>query len=202
MDHGLGSHQTYDFVHNFTFDSYEVNTPCNVYLGDESIMKAIGMRTNAMKTIVRGKINQICVKDTLCVPKLRANLLSISKVVSNDLIVQFNLNKCFAKTCNGKDILYKMNFTKMYEVDATNLVQCPTEDDALEPWYHQLGHLNVKDIHRLQNMMSDMNVGKFTSSLLYEACVEGKQHKTVFMNKREDEQPSLWRLYIPTCVAP
>lgn len=93
-----------------------------------------------------------------------------------------------------------MNFTKMYEVDATNLVQCPTEDDTLEPWYRRLGHLNVKDIHRLQNMMSDTNVGKFTSSLLYEARVEGKQHITVFLNKGEDEQPSLWRLYNTTYV--
>lgn len=75
MDHGLGSHQTYNFSHDFTSDSYEVITLCNVYLGDDSIMKVIGMRFIVMKIIVRDKINQIYIKDALRVPKLQANLL-------------------------------------------------------------------------------------------------------------------------------
>lgn len=38
------------------------------------------------------KINQICIKDVLHVPKLHVNLLWVSKLVLIDFKVQFNLN--------------------------------------------------------------------------------------------------------------
>lgn len=34
-------------------------------------------------------------------------------------------------------------------------------DDVLELGYHCLGHLNTKGVYMLQNMVSDMNIGKF-----------------------------------------
>ena len=115
---------------------------------------------------MRGKINQIHIKYTLRVPKLQANLLSVSKLVLNNLKVQFNLNKYFVKVCGGEAIaivphinnLYLMNFTKVHEADAVNLVQSPTEDGALKLWLCHLSHLNVKNIHMLKNMMSNMNI--------------------------------------------
>ena len=79
---------------------------------------------------------------------------------------------------------------KVHELEATNLVQSPMEDDALELWHHYLGHLNVKSARSLQNMMSGMNLGNFsclTSSLLCEACIEGKQHGVVFPNEGKNK---------------
>ena len=70
----------------------------------------------------------------LHIPKSHANLFSESKVVSNNLSVHFNLNKCIVKFCNGEAIviapheckLYKINFVKVHKVKAANLVQYPT----------------------------------------------------------------------------
>jgi hypothetical protein len=69
---------------------------------------------------------------------LQANLLSVSKLVSNDFKVQSKLNECFVKGHNGKAIaiapregnLYGMNFTKLHGVDVTNWVQSLMGDDA------------------------------------------------------------------------
>ena len=69
-------------------------------------------------------------------PKLQANLLSVSKLMSNALKMQFNLNDCFIKTCDGEAItiaqlkgnFYEMNFKKVHRVDVANLMQSPMEN--------------------------------------------------------------------------
>lgn len=69
-------------------------------------------------------------KNTLQVPKLKANLFLVSKVVSNGLKVQFNLNECILQICDNKTIaivsrednLYEMNFTKIHRAYTPNLV--------------------------------------------------------------------------------
>lgn len=55
------------------------------------------------------------------VPKLHVNLLSVSQFVSNE---------CIVKSCNDeaiaiaphKNILYEINFIKVYEADTADLV--------------------------------------------------------------------------------
>ena len=94
----------------------------------------------------------------------------MSKLVLNNLKVQFNLNKCIIKSCNSEAIaitsrkrnLYRINFVKVHEAKAANLVQSPTEDDTLVLWHRLLGHLNIKGVHTLQNMISGTNFGKFS----------------------------------------
>jgi hypothetical protein len=82
--------------------------------------------------------------------------------------------------------LYGINFAKVHEAEAANLMQFPTGDDALEFWYYHLGHLNVKSVNTLQNVVSGMKFDKCFCSislLLCEACIKGKQHRVAFPNK-------------------
>ena len=72
---------------------------------------------------------------------------------------------------------------KMHGVKSANLLQSPMGNDVLELWYCYLGHLNVKNVHTLQNMVSNMNLGIFscpTSLFLCETC---KQYRVAFSNK-------------------
>ena len=70
---------------------YEVITPYNVYLDDDSIVEVIGMGSIVLNSIVRGKINQIIIIDAVHLSNLQANFLLVSKLVLNGLNVQFNL---------------------------------------------------------------------------------------------------------------
>jgi len=79
--------------HRTTFDMYEVITPYNVYLDDDSIVEVIGMGSIVLNSIVRGKINQIIIIDAVHLSNLQANFLLVSKLVLNGLNVQFNLWK-------------------------------------------------------------------------------------------------------------
>lgn len=142
-------------LYRATFDKYEEIAPRNVYLSVDKIIEAIDMRSIIVKNIVRGKINRIPIKDAFHVSKMQVNMFLVKELVSNNLKIQFNLNECFVKTCDGKaiaimsrkDNLYEMNFTKVHESDAANLVQFPTGDGTLKLWHHCLSHLNVKGVH-------------------------------------------------------
>ena len=82
-------------LHRVTFDMYDAITLHNVHLDDNSIVKAIGMIFIIMEVMLKCKIDQICITNTFNVPKLHANLFSVSKFVSNGLKMHFNLKKIF-----------------------------------------------------------------------------------------------------------
>lgn len=108
--------------------------------GDDSIMKAIDMDFIVVGVIVRGKIKRICIKDALHVPKLKGNLLLVSKLLLSGLKVQFKLNECIVRSRNKKFVaislckgnLYQIKFDKMHGVDATNLMQLSTKVGGLD----------------------------------------------------------------------
>ncbi len=100
-------------------------------------------------------------------PKLHANLLLVSKILSSGCKVQFNMNECIVRAFDGEVIaialhegnLYQVTFTKVCEMHVANVAQTSTIDGALELWHRCLGHFNVKGVHALQNMVSGMNLG-------------------------------------------
>lgn len=122
-------------VYKVAFDTYEIITPHNVRLDDNNIVQTIWMRSIVVKSILESKINQIHIKNVLYVPKLHANLLSVNKLMSNGLNVQFNLNEWIVKSYNDEVIaiiprkcnLYEINFVKVHEAETTNLMQFQQE---------------------------------------------------------------------------
>jgi transposase InsO family protein len=97
------------------------------------------------------------------------------------------MNECIVRAFNGEVIaiapregnLYQVTFPKVCEMHVANVAQTSTIDGALEHWHRRLGHLNVKGVHALQNMVNGMNLGNMpclTSSFFCEGCIEGKQH--------------------------
>jgi transposase InsO family protein len=175
----------------FNIDMYEVIPTRNVHMGDDSIVEAIGMGSILVEVMVKGQTNRIRIKDVLRVPKLHANLLSVSKILSSGCKVQFNMNVCIVRAFDGEVIvialrdgnLYQVTFTKVCEMHVANVAQTSIIDGALELWHRRLGHLNIKGVHALQNMVSGMNLGNMpcpTSSFVCEGCIEGKQHRKPF----------------------
>ena len=57
-----------------------------------------------MNIILEDKVNQICIKNDLSIFKLHANLLSMSKLMSNGLRIQFNLDKCMSNLMMVKQL--------------------------------------------------------------------------------------------------
>lgn len=84
IDSGATKRMTFQKV---AIDTYKVIAPCNVLLGDDSALEVIGMASIIVELLVRDKIKRIGIKNALHVPKLQANLLLVSKLLSNGLKV-------------------------------------------------------------------------------------------------------------------
>ena len=193
MDSGATKHMT---SHRTAFDTYEVISPRNVRLSDGSAAEAIGMGSIVVGVEMRGKATTIRITDVLHVPKLQANLLSVSKLLSKDLKVRFDVNECIVRGANGEVVaiarregnLYLMTFKELHGAHSTNLENSRAGGDSVELWHHRLGHLDVRSIYALQSMVKGINLGKTsppTTSLVCEACTEGKQYAAKWGNNEE-----------------
>lgn len=186
MDSGATKHMT---PNRAVFDTYEAIAPRNVHLGDDSVVEAVGVGSIVVEVLVGGRSKRIRIKNSLHVPKLQANLLSVSKLVSSGMKVQFNMDGCTLRAPNGEVLavaplegnLYEVTFTKVHEADAAHLVQSSMKNGAIELWHRRLGHLNKRSVYFLQSMVSGMTLGKDESSMPFcEGCVQGKQHRASF----------------------
>lgn len=73
----------YVILHRAEFHTSKIIDPCNVYLEDDCVLKAIGMGSIIMEAIVKGKINCVVVKDVLHMPELQTDFLPVGKFVLN-----------------------------------------------------------------------------------------------------------------------
>jgi hypothetical protein len=170
MYSGATKHMT---SHPYAFDTYEVLTSRNVHLGDDSILEAIGIGSIVAEVMVRGKINKIRINDCLHVPKLHANLLSVSKFVSNGLKVQFNINECIICVSDGHSVaiaprernLYHLHVVKIHGMNAANLVQSNGGDGGLQLWHRRLDHLNESGVRTLWNIMTGIDLTQVSCPL-------------------------------------
>ena len=64
MDSGATKHMT---PHRVAFHTYEVISPRNVHLGDDSIVDAIGVGSIIVEVLVRGHLKKVTMKDVLYV---------------------------------------------------------------------------------------------------------------------------------------
>lgn len=69
MDSGATKHMT---SYKDAFDIYEVIVPRYVHFNNDSVVKAIEMRSILVEAIVRRRINRIYMKDALYVSKLKS----------------------------------------------------------------------------------------------------------------------------------
>lgn len=74
------SHKAHDF-NRAAFDTYEVISPRNVRFDDDNMAEGIGMTSIVVGVETKDKMKRIWIKNVLHVPKLQANLLSVSKFV-------------------------------------------------------------------------------------------------------------------------
>ena len=140
---------------------------------------------------VKGLTKKIRIEEVLHVPKLHANLLSMSKLSLGGLKVHFNLVGCIVRSPSGVLIasapregnLYYLHFTKVNGTSMACVAQGSTHEDLVELWHRMLGHLNVKSMKSLQHIVKGLNLSSCKhdwSSMVCKGCIEGKQARQPF----------------------
>jgi hypothetical protein len=72
--------------------TYKAIAPQNVNLDDDSVIESMRMDLITVEVIVKRKSKIIHINDAFHVPNLKSNLFSVTKLLSNRLKAQFNLN--------------------------------------------------------------------------------------------------------------
>ena len=94
IDSGASQHLTY---RREWFETYETIAPRKVYMGDDHPHEAIGKGTIRVNLYVNGGKIRGVFTDVLHVPNIANNLLSVSKMTSTGLRVEFGDNTCTIK---------------------------------------------------------------------------------------------------------
>lgn len=188
VDSGATQHMT---PHKHAFDSYESISGRNVFMGDNGVVEVTGKGSIIVETNVEGQRRRIVVHDVLHVPKLHANLLSVGKLVSRGLVVQFNTKGCAVRTREGELIatssmdanLYRLELKVVSGADVSCLAHTSANGPLMELWHRRMGHLNAKGVKALQGMANGMDLGKPPKDVVpfaCEGCIEGKLARQPF----------------------
>lgn len=108
--------------------------------------------------IVNGKSTNVQFKDVLCVPKLTANLLSVSQITAKRKIVVFNSRGCVVKDEDGTILATASLVNGLYRLDGSSEMVLasiasngPNVSNSMELWHRRLGHLNPADMNKMRN---------------------------------------------------
>jgi hypothetical protein len=91
VDSGATQHMTFE---QEWFTTYERISPRKVFMGDDTVLEAIGKGNIKATMQVGGKLSHATITQVLHVPKMKNNLISVSKFISEGFKVEFDKDGC------------------------------------------------------------------------------------------------------------
>ncbi|GBO10307.1 Retrovirus-related Pol polyprotein from transposon TNT 1-94 [Araneus ventricosus] len=157
----------------------EINPIDDTYvkLAVDKTVKAIAKGTVTFDVLVGSQTKGITLQNVLYIPDLKNNLISISKVTANNFTVKFQRNH--ASVINSKN--------------ETVLIAKREKGKEIEQWHQKFGHLNEKDLKKLQaqNMVYGMNFKPNDTLKDCKICIQGKQTATPFSKEPKNRSSQL-----------
>lgn len=154
--------------------------PRLIQLAEEGkFMEAISMGDFEVVSEVEGREIPITMKNVLCVPGLRVNLLSIStvekagfEVVCSDGKMVIKKNNVVYAECKRHNSLYRLIF--QYNGAHANLAH---NREDIELWHRRYGHLNYNSLMEIKNLnlVNGLEFGNSVDNDLCEVCIKSKQ---------------------------
>ena len=119
-------------------------------------------------TDLNGVACKVILQNALCIPTYKQDILSVQSVTENGASVYFSKGSAKLQTHNGNVFNIKKT-GKLYFVNTVKSVKSHT----LHDWHNILGHCNVKDVLKLENVADGI---KITSKDNFDCsvCAEGK----------------------------
>lgn len=176
-----------------------------VNLGSEAKVDAVSVRVITLCF----SDNKLILSDTLYVPSLRRNLISVSSLVNKSYSITFGTEVVIKRNgtfiCSGKVIngLYLLTPT-MYEIHDTKINNRPSlkrkspSSNPTKLWHLRLGHINLNRIDRLvkDGILPSLVVEPMP---VCESCLEGKMTKRPFSSKGNRAKDLLELVHTDVC---
>ncbi|GBL98972.1 Retrovirus-related Pol polyprotein from transposon TNT 1-94 [Araneus ventricosus] len=188
LDSGATSHMCFN-EHLFT----EINPIDDTYvkLAVDKTVKAIAKGTVTFDVLVGNQTKGITLQNVLYIPDLKNNLISISKVTANNFTVKFQRNHASVINSKNETVLIAKREKGLYYVTA--IVESVSIVKEIEQWHQKFGHLNEKDLKKLQaqNMVYGMNFKPNDTLTDCKVCIQGKQTATPFSKEPRNRSSQL-----------
>lgn len=131
--------------------------------------------------------NKVQVNNVLYVPKLAANLLSVSAMVKNGCQVNFRQDSCDIYNREGKWICSAKLINNLYILNTHREIHANLTSTALNDyvlWHRRMGHLNFADVNKLPACTEGVNLSMEGSKepITCTICIEAKQPRLPFNN--------------------
>ena len=201
VDSGATCHMGNDKSIFVEYQSFK--RPEKVMLGDGRCLNAVGRGLVAlMMKLPDGKKRRCKLKDTLFVPDLSYNLLSVSKVSKAGKVTEFDRSGCQIVDSNKKLIACGSRCGSLY------ILECESCDHATvalakeDVWHRRYGHLGAQGLRQLavEGLVEGFDYGGSKNVSFCESCTEGKHHRNPFPSASGERAKELLELvYSDVC---
>jgi hypothetical protein len=188
-------HTTYDWIvdsdatQHMTFEqdwftTYEHISPRRVFMGDDIVLEAIGKGSIKATMQVGRQLTHTTIIQVLHVPKMKNNLISVSKLISEAFKVEFDKDGCKVNYARGVVVTQAGRDKNLYLLnvkvrkDMGHIANSLKESTMF--WHERLGHLNMASLKELDAMVDGMNFKKVSLHHICEGYVKGKYQRTSF----------------------
>lgn len=175
------------------------NTDHKITAADNEQLTATAVGDMPLVMNVNSYKEGITARDVLYVPKVAANLLSVSKIVKKGHSVTFNQKGGIIKNDTGKIVGKASEENGVYRMHVVQqkayLLNNP---DISKIWHRRLGHLNRKAMNILKDWSTGMD--NFTrDDNICEVCVKAKDARKPFKSSMSQTNNKLELIHTDLC---
>ncbi len=141
VDSGATQHMTFE---QEWFTMYKHISPRRVFMGDDTVLEAIGKGSIKATMQVGGQLTHTTITEVFHVPKMKNNLISVRKLISEGFKVEFNKDGCKVNDARGVVVaqaqrdknLYLLNVKVRKDMThiANSLEESGMKDLAISTW--------------------------------------------------------------------
>lgn len=209
IDLGASEHMTYD---KSSFSVYEhLSNPIPIRFGNRVLTgQGIGIGEIKIQSNMNRQGKILTMKEVLRVPDLRRKLMSVTAMMNEGAIGNFEDNKIVVKNSQGSTLLIANRSGNLFKADIceirneANLI----EKDDLTLWHQRLRHVNKNTLERMVENNSVLNMKCDVTKkdkercqvVECEACTLGKQASESFpLSSRERAVKPGGRVHFDLC---
>ncbi|KAH0809704.1 hypothetical protein GEV33_013085 [Tenebrio molitor] len=141
--------------------------------------------------------------ETLCVPDLRSNLLSVAKMTEHGFEVIFRRNEAIVTNPDtGENVIVARRDKDMYYIDELSEKSRVSQISmSLQEWHERFGHLNEKDLKNIirKQKVDGIDIKADEALPVCETCVKGKQTRKPFTRSVSQSTELLELVHTDVC---
>ena len=131
-----------------------------------------------------GKLHDVLLQNALYIPSYKSDIFSVRAATEKGSSVVFTPEYSRLTSKDGTTFQFDEK-EKLYFLNKVTTGNKKKNSHTLQEWHNILGHCNVKDVLKLENVVNGMHISD-KSEFDCETCILGKM--TQYMNKTSDRK--------------